>query len=75
MLGAETVGSSRCGEIALIDVFGYAGAIVFNFFGGSIAKHYGWPVFLAMLLSVAVMAFVSMTAFLEIDRRRASTHS
>ncbi len=55
--------------IALIDVFGYAGAFVFNFFGGSIAQHYGWPVFLGLLLTVAVLALVTLTAFLHLEHK------
>ncbi len=51
--------------IALIDVFGYTGAFVFNFLGGSIAQHYGWPIFLGLLLTVAVLAVVTLTAFLH----------
>ena len=55
--------------IALIDVFGYAGALIFNYFGGTIADEFGWPVFLAMLLTVTVLALSSMTAFLYLDYR------
>ena len=55
--------------IALIDVFGYAGAFVFNFFGGSIAQHYGWPVFLGLLLTVAVLALVTLTLFLHLEHK------
>ena len=55
--------------IALIDVFGYAGAFVFNFFGGSIAQHHGWPVFLGVLLTVAVLALITMTAFLHLEHQ------
>ncbi len=55
--------------IALIDVFGYAGAFVFNFFGGSIAQHYGWPVFLGLLLTVAVLALVTLTVFLHLEHK------
>ena len=31
--------------IALIDVFGYSAAMIFTFFGGSIAEEYGWSCF------------------------------
>lgn len=55
--------------IALIDVFGYSGALIFNFFGGTIADDFGWPVFLAMLLTVTVFALMSMTTFLYLDYR------
>ena len=53
--------------IGLIDAFGYAGAFLFTFFGGSIAHAYGWPVFLKVLLGVAVCALLTMTAFLYLD--------
>ena len=55
--------------VALIDVFGYAGAMLFNYFGGSIAEDYGWSVFLIGLLSIAVAALLSMTTFLTLDYR------
>ncbi|NNE00105.1 MAG: MFS transporter [Pirellulaceae bacterium] len=55
--------------VALIDVFGYAGALAFNFFGGSIAENYGWRVFLFGLLSIAIAAMLSMTTFLFLDYR------
>ena len=55
--------------IALIDVFGYAGALIFNYFGGSIAQDFGWPVFLAVLLSIALLAMVTMVGFLGLDYR------
>jgi len=53
--------------IALIDVFGYAGAFVFNFFGGSIVQHHGWPIFLGLLFAVAVLALVTLTVFLHLE--------
>ncbi len=53
--------------VALIDVFGYSAALLFNFFGGSIAQHYGWSVFLSGLLTIAVLATACMTAFLTLD--------
>ena len=55
--------------IAFIDVCGYAGAFVFNFFGGSIAEHYGWPAFLGLLLAVAVLALVTLMAFLHLEHK------
>ncbi len=55
--------------IAFIDVCGYAGAFVFNFFGGSIAQHHGWPVFLGLLLTVAILALVTLTAFLHLEHK------
>ena len=55
--------------IALIDVFGYVGSLVFTFFGGSIARDFGWPVFLMVLLTITVLALVTVTAFLYMDYR------
>jgi sugar phosphate permease len=57
--------------IAVIDVFGYAGALLFNYFGGSIAQEHGWPVFLGGLLIVAVLALVVLVTFLRLDLRAA----
>jgi OPA family sugar phosphate sensor protein UhpC-like MFS transporter len=59
--------------IALIDVFGYSGAFVFNFFGGSIAQHHGWPIFLGLQLTVAVLALVTLTAFLHLEYKSDSS--
>ena len=55
--------------VALIDVFGYGGAILFNYYGGSIAEHYGWSVFLSGLLTIAVLATTCMVTFLTLDWR------
>ena len=55
--------------VSLIDVFGYCGALVFNFFGGSIAQHYGWTVFLSGLVAITVLAGVYMVTFLTLDWR------
>ncbi len=55
--------------VATIDIFGYIGALLFNFFGGTIAEDYGWPVFLGGLLAVTVAATACMTAFLALDWR------
>ncbi len=53
--------------IAFIDVCGYVGAVVFNYFAGGIAQDYGWTVFLGGLLAIALLALVSMTVFLHLD--------
>ncbi len=58
--------------IALIDVFGYVGSMVFTFFGGSIARDFGWPVFLTVLLTITVLALVTVTAFLYMGYRAAN---
>lgn len=64
--------------VALIDVFGYSGALLFNFFGGSIAQHYGWSVFLSGLLTIAVLATACTVTFLTLDwhaqRRKLNTN-
>lgn len=53
--------------VALIDVFGYAGAMAFNYFGGTIATDFGWSVFLMGLLAIAVLATTCMVTFLGLD--------
>ena len=53
--------------VSLIDVFGYCGALLFNFFGGSVAQHYGWSVFLFGLLAVTMLAAACMVTFLTLD--------
>jgi OPA family sugar phosphate sensor protein UhpC-like MFS transporter len=55
--------------VSAIDIFGYSGALLFNYFGGSIAQNYGWPVFLSGLLTVATLACLCMTGFLTLDYR------
>ncbi|MEM8945339.1 MAG: MFS transporter [Planctomycetota bacterium] len=55
--------------IAVIDIFGYALALLFNYFGGTIAQDYGWTVFLQVLLTVAVIATVTTVGFLFLDAR------
>ncbi len=53
--------------VSWIDVFGYSGAMLFNFFGGSIAQHYGWSVFLSGLLAITLLAGGCMVTFLMLD--------
>jgi sugar phosphate permease len=55
--------------VALIDVFGYSGAMIFIYFGGSVAQHYGWSVFLSGLLAITVLATACMVTFLTLDWR------
>lgn len=55
--------------VSLIDVFGYGGAMLFNFFGGSVAEYYGWSVFLTGLLAISCLATILMTIFLVLDAR------
>ena len=53
--------------VAVIDIFGYAAAMLFNYFGGTIAKDYGWPTFLSILLAVTLLATACMVSFLVLD--------
>jgi len=53
--------------VAVIDIFGYAAAILFNYFGGTIAKDHGWPTFLSILLAVTLLATICMVSFLLLD--------
>ncbi len=55
--------------VALLDVFGYAGAFLFNFYSGTIAQEYGWGVFFSVLLGITVVAAISTTAFLVLEDR------
>lgn len=55
--------------VAIIDIFGYAAAMLFNYFGGTIARDYGWPTFLSMLLAVTLLATMCMVSFLLFDWR------
>ena len=55
--------------VSFIDIFGYAGALVFNFFSGSIAEHYGWDTFLGGLTLISLLAMISMSTFLYLDQR------
>ncbi len=57
--------------VAIIDIFGYAAAMLFNYFGGTIAENHGWPIFLSGLLSVALLATICMVSFLVLDWRAA----
>lgn len=56
--------------ISLIDIFGYAAALVFTYFGGTLAQDYGWTAFLNVLLAIAILATITMTTFLYLDARR-----
>lgn len=63
-------GGPHCGFlICLFDVFGYLGAVVYNFFGGGIIDNYGWGAFLGMMAAVTAAATVTMTWFLILDYR------
>ena len=58
--------------VALLDIFGYLGAFVFNFFGGAIAQEYGWTICLRVLLGITLAAAVLTTAFLMMDAKAAA---
>jgi len=59
--------------VAVIDIFGYAAAMLFNYFGGTIAKDHGWPTFLSLLLAVTLLATICMVSFLTLDWRSAKS--
>lgn len=68
---AISFGGPFCGFlICLFDMFGYAGAFVFNYFGGSLADIYGWDAFLMTLIGLTLAAFVTVSAFLALDAKR-----
>lgn len=58
--------------ISLIDIFGYAAALVFTYFGGTLAQDYGWTAFLNVLLAIAILATITMTTFLALDAKAKS---
>jgi OPA family sugar phosphate sensor protein UhpC-like MFS transporter len=64
-------GGRHCGLlIGLIDAVGYAGAMVFDFVGGSVADQQGgWQSFLTILVLVSLTVTVTMTLFLHMDFR------
>lgn len=61
--------------VAVIDIFGYAAAILFNYFGGTIAKDHGWPTFLSLLLAVTLLATICMVSFLTLDWRSTTSNA
>lgn len=68
---AISFGGPFCGFlICLFDMFGYAGAFLFNYFGGGLAQTYGWNVFLMTLVGLTLAATVTVSAFLALDARR-----
>jgi sugar phosphate permease len=67
-------GKHRGFLIGLIDALAYAGVIVFDFVGGSVADQAdGWASFLAILFGISVVATVTMTLFLWADYRASET--
>ncbi len=65
-------GGPFCGFlVCFFDIFGYLGAFVFNFTGGTVIKLYGWPGFLTGLSTVTLAATAVMIAFLHLEHRAA----
>ena len=61
-------GGPFCGFlICLFDIFGYAGAFVFNYFAGSFIQNHGWHPFLAFLIGVTLIATFLLMRFLYLD--------
>ncbi len=58
--------------ISLLDVFGFAAFAVFSFFGGTIAKNYGWSTFMIVLIGISVWSLLATVLFLlgEANRQR-----
>lgn len=64
-------GGPFCGFlICLLDMFGYAGAFFFNYYGGSLVQELGWNVFLGGLMAVTAVATVCLSSFLYLDAVR-----
>jgi sugar phosphate permease len=62
-------GGKHCGLlVGLIDAFGYAGAMAFDFIGGEVAnKEGGWQDFISILIVTSFISAVIMVTFLYID--------
>ena len=69
-------GGAHCGLlIAIIDIFGYAGASVFNYYGGTIIKEQGWASFLTLLIVISVVACLLLSSFLTLDWKQSRGQS
>ncbi len=68
-------GGKHCGVlIGIIDAIGYAGAIVFDFYGGAVSDEAnGWNKFLYILVSVSLLGFVALTMFLVLEYKQKET--
>lgn len=63
-------GGPFCGFlICLFDMFGYGGAVLFNYYGGTVIKSYGWSGFLLGLGLVTTVSSCLITGFLYLDAR------
>lgn len=61
-------GGPFCGFlICLFDIFGYAGAFVFNYLAGTFIENHGWHPFLAGLITVTVISTMLLMRFLYLD--------
>lgn len=65
-------GGPFCGFlICLFDMFGYGGAVAFNYYGGTVIKQMGWQTFLLGLGAVTAVASAMLTGFLYLDHKAA----
>ena len=63
-------GGPFCGFlICLLDMFGYGGAFVFNYLGGSLAQEFGWGVFLTTLMAITLTSTITMVSFLYLESK------
>lgn len=66
-------GGPFCGFlICLLDIFGYAGATVFNYYGGTVVLQYGWNGFLTCLAAITLTATTLLLGFLTLEHRRST---
>lgn len=56
--------------ISLLDVFGFAASAIFAFFGGSIAKHYGWGTFMSVLIGISIWSLAATVLFMTGEARQ-----
>jgi len=50
-------------------MFGYGGAFVFNYLGGSLAQEFGWGVFLTTLMAITLTSTITMVSFLYLESK------
>jgi MFS family permease len=67
---AISFGGPFCGFlICLFDMFGYAGAFMFTYAGGTIIKQHGWQAFLLFLGAITMVSTALMVSFLYLDNK------
>jgi sugar phosphate permease len=55
--------------VAMIDIFGYLGAFLWTYFGGTLAQDHGWDFYLLVLSGLCAVCTILMTLFLFLDEQ------